>query len=91
MHEIWLWCRTVRHEPMEWQRQRLASRLLGYYNYFGITSNYDALVQLFRGVRQAWRYWLGRRSQRAKITWTEFSDLEQLFPLPKPRVVHSWV
>lgn len=91
LHEIWLWCRTVRHEPMEWQRERLASRLLGYYNYFGITSNYDALAKLFRGVRWAWRYWLGRRSQRAQITWERFSVLEQLFPLPKPRIVHSWV
>lgn len=91
LHEIWLWCRANRHETMQEQQQRLASRLLGYYNYFGITCNYEALEQLFRGVRQAWHYWLGRRSQRAHITWARFEVLEALFPLPKPRIVHSWV
>lgn len=91
LHEIWLWCRASRHEPIEWQRDRLGSRLNGYYNYFGITCNYEALEQLFRGVRRAWRYWLSRRSQQAKIPWEEFDALEQLFPLPTPRIIHSWV
>ena len=31
LREIWLWCKQHRHEPMEWQRERLASRLTGYY------------------------------------------------------------
>ena len=91
LHEIWLWCRANRHEPMQWQRDRLASRLLGYYNYFGITCNWEALDQLYRGVRHAWRYWLDRRSQRAKVTWERFAVLEQLFELPRPNIVHSWV
>lgn len=91
LHEIWLWCRANRHESMQWQRDRLASRLLGYYNYFGITCNWDALEQLFRGVRHAWRYWLDRRSHRAKINWERFTALEQVFPLPRPQIVHSWV
>jgi len=91
LHEIWLWCRANRHEPVQWQRDRLASRLLGYYNYFGITCNWDALVQLHRGVWRAWQYWLGRRSQRAKIPIERFTELEQVFPLPTPKIVHSWV
>lgn len=90
-HEIWEWCRKNRHEPMEWQQKRLASRLSGYYNYFGITCNYDALARLFHLVRVGWRYWLSRRSQRAKIQWSDFERLEELFPLPRPRIVHQWV
>lgn len=90
-HEIWLWCRLHRHEPLEWQRDRLRSRLLGYYNYFGITCNYHALTQLFRSVRMGWRYWLSRRSQRGKIAWVDFEWLEEQFPLPPPRIVHQWV
>lgn len=91
LHEIWLWCRQNRHEPIEYQQKRLASRLTGYYNYHGIICNYDALAKLFRGVRRAWRYWLSRRSQRAKLTWRTFDRLERLFPLPPPRIVHYWV
>ncbi len=91
LREIWLWCKQHRHEPMEWQRERLASRLTGYYNYFGILCNYPALDQLYRGVRTAWRYWLDRRSQRAKMSWERFEELEKVFPLPRPRIVHQWV
>lgn len=91
LHEIWLWCKKHRHEPMEWQRERLASRLSGYYNYFGIPCNHQALVQLYRGVQRAWRYWLDRRSQRAKVHWVRFGELEKIFPLPSPRIVHQWV
>lgn len=91
LHEIWLWCRQHMHEPMERQRDRLASRLSGYYNYFGIPCNHPALMQLYRGVQRAWRYWLNRRSQRAKMNWSRFGELEKLFPLPRPRIVHQWV
>lgn len=91
LHEIWLWCRQHMHEPMEWQRERLESRLTGYYNYFGIPSNHAALDQLYRGVQRAWRYWLDRRSQQAKVHWLRFAELEKRFPLPSPRIVHQWV
>ena len=91
LHEIWLWCKTHRHDPLRLQWERLTSRLLGYYNYFGITCNLEALEQLFRGVRLAWHYWLSRRSQRAHIPWEQFEELEQRLPLPRPRIVHSWV
>jgi RNA-directed DNA polymerase len=89
--EIWKWCKQNLHEPMEWQRERLASRLTGYYNYYGIPCNHQALDQIYRGVQAAWRYWLNRRSQRAKMHWKRFNDLAKFFPLPRPRIVHQWV
>lgn len=90
IREIWEWCRDNRHQPLELQRDRLASRLTGYYNYHGITSNYDAITLLYRETRRSWRYWLNRRSQRG-LTVERFLALEQLFQLPRPRIVHSWV
>jgi RNA-directed DNA polymerase len=91
LHEIWLWCKEHRHEPIEWQRERLASRLSGYYHYFGISCNHQSLDRVYRGVQEAWRYWLNRRSQRAKMHWERFTALAKLFPLPRPRIVHQWV
>lgn len=90
IREIWEWCRDNRHEPIKLQRDRLASRLTGYYNYHGITSNHDAITLLYRETRRSWRYWLNRRSQRG-LTVERFLALEQLFPLPRPRIVHDWV
>jgi hypothetical protein len=46
LHEIWLWCKEHRHEPIEWQRERLASRLSGYYNYFGISCDHQSLARV---------------------------------------------
>lgn len=88
--EIWEWCRNHRHDPMEDQQDRLKSRLTGYYNYHGITSNFEAIHVLYREVQKAWHYWLDRRSQRG-LTREGFLKLEQLFPLPPPRIIHSWV
>lgn len=90
-HEIWVWCRQNRHEPLGWQRKRLASRLLGYYNYYGIPCNAGALDALFRSVVQAWHYWLSRRSRRGTIRWDDFARIAERFPLPRPRIVHQWV
>lgn len=89
--EIWQWCRANRHEPVEWQRDRLRSRLNGYYNYHGVRCNFEALWQLYREVCKSWRYWLSRRSQRANIPWPRFREILQALPLPLPRIVHSWV
>lgn len=89
--EIWRWCAEHRHEPVKWQRDRLRSRLEGYYNYHGVRCNIDALTQLYRETCKSWRYWLSRRSQRAYITWERFHEILQAYPLPLPRIVHSWV
>lgn len=89
--EIWEWCRKHRHEPVEEQRDRLRSRLSGYYNYHGITCNFEALEQLYRETLKSWQYWLNRRSQHRQMPWTRFLELLQEYPLPLPRIVHYWV
>jgi RNA-directed DNA polymerase len=89
--EIWQWCRKNRHESVQWQRDRLRSRLTGYYNYHGVRCNIEALEQLYREVLKSWRYWLSRRSQRAHLTWERFREILQTFPLPLPRIVQGWV
>ncbi|MGZ8791189.1 MAG: hypothetical protein ACXW4P_23520, partial [Thermoanaerobaculia bacterium] len=70
---------------------RLRSRLSGYYNYHGITCNFEALDQLYRETLKSWQYWLNRRSQRGRMPWKRFLELLQAYPLPLPRIVHSWV
>jgi RNA-directed DNA polymerase len=91
LKEIWRWCRNHRHEPVKDQRDHLRSVLNGYYNYFGIRCNFDAIWGLYRRVRKSWEYWLNRRSQRGKMPWNRFFKLLQELPLPEPRIVHSWV
>ena len=51
--------------------------------------NMRALGQVFDRVEAIWRYWLDRRSQKARMTWERFKLLLSRLPLPKPAVVHS--
>lgn len=84
------WCRAHRHEPLRAQQQGLAQKLRGHYGYFGITSNYRALARFYRETRHVWRKWLSRRSHAGRVDWQRLLELEKLFPLPRPRIVHQY-
>ncbi|GJL90285.1 MAG: group II intron reverse transcriptase/maturase [Minwuia thermotolerans] len=86
---IWSWCSRVRHWRIQDQWKALRRKLSGHFAYYGITHNYAALDRFRETVLRAWRYWLGRRSQKGYITWKRFAALQQRYPLPKARIVHS--
>lgn len=84
------WCRSHRHEPIKKQHEMLVRKLRGHYAYYGIIGNFRALAWFLEAVRAAWRKWLGRRSQRASLTWKRFAVLSRsVYPLPEPRIIHS--
>lgn len=83
------WCRHHRHDPVATQHVDLSRKLRGHYAYFGITGNARALYRFLHEVERVWRYWLNRRSARAKMVWERFCGLLRRYPLPRARVVHS--
>lgn len=83
------WCRKARHLPVREQHKTLVAKVRGHYNYFGITGNSRALSRFLHEVKRAWRKWLHRRSNRARMTWERFRLLVGRYPLPLPRIVHS--
>jgi group II intron reverse transcriptase/maturase len=89
LKRIALWCRRARHVPIADQAKMLRRKLLGHYEYYGLTGNSDALSRFYKEVQRTWQKWLSRRSQRAYIHWAAFARLEAKYPLPRPRVVHS--
>lgn len=71
---IYQWCKDHRHAPVQWQHRQLCRKLLGHYNYYGITGNHDALERFHRRVEEAWYKWLARRSQshsQARLTFLD--------------------
>ena len=85
------WCRRHRHDPVQEQYLALKRKLIGHYNYFGVNGNSHALHQLRYRVTRAWRFWLDRRSQRARMKWKRFTELLRRFPLPAARIkVQIW-
>jgi group II intron reverse transcriptase/maturase len=86
------WCRRHRHDPVREQHAALCRRLNGHINYFGVSGNTRSTGALVRWTERAWRNWLGRRSQRARMSWARFKLLLKRYPLPRPTVrVHIWV
>jgi hypothetical protein len=85
------WCRSHRHDPVEEQHRTLTRKLRGHYNYFGVNGNSYALQTLLYWVKRAWRKWLDRRSQRARMTWKRFKELLRARPLPAAQIkVQIW-
>ncbi len=82
----WNWCKENRHDPIQEQHKTLVAKLRGYYQYFGVRSNYKAIEAAYEHTEKAWRYWLSRRSHKGKDL---FEFLQECFPLPKPRIVHN--
>jgi group II intron reverse transcriptase/maturase len=89
LRSIAAWCRCHRHQPVAVQHHDLCRKLLGHYAYYGITGNARALGRFLHQVERTWRYWLNRRSARAKMVWERFRRLLQRYPLPPVRIVHS--
>jgi RNA-directed DNA polymerase len=87
---FWQWCRDHRHDSLADQYRTLCAKLRGYYQYYGVRCNSACLDVVYYAVKRAWRYWLQRRGGR-QLGWEKFTELLTDYPLPRPRIVHSWV
>ncbi len=84
-----LWCRYNLHAGVPVHHRMLSAILRGHFGYYGIAGNCFAIGAFRQRVQRIWRYWLARRSQKAKMTWVRFNRLLQRYPLPPARIVHS--
>jgi RNA-directed DNA polymerase len=84
------WCQAHRHEEVGQQQKTLNAKLQGHYQYYGRPTNFLSLRQFYRGVRQAWRKWLNRRTRGRWLTWEIYIALLRRHPLLPPRITHSW-
>ncbi|MBW1715988.1 MAG: hypothetical protein JRJ77_09215 [Deltaproteobacteria bacterium] len=67
-------------EPIGEQYKVLCSKLRGFYQYYGVRSNYKALEVVFEYTQKAWRRWLSRRSHKGKVLFEEI--FERSIPYP---------
>jgi hypothetical protein len=79
------------HDSLADQHQWYASVLRGHYAYYGLPHNYRALAGFQQEVRRIWSGCLRRRSQRSRRAgWAWFDAITARYPLPAPRITHSW-
>ena len=77
------------HEPIAKTGQWLRSVVNGYYRYFGIPRNIEALCRFRVAVYWMWRTNLGRRSQNGRMPIRRYQPLAARW-LPLPRVCQPY-
>jgi RNA-directed DNA polymerase len=83
------WIKAQRHLPVRQLVEALNSRLRGHYNYYGVIGNHRGLHSFFHQASRLLKKWLGRRSQKSRMTWEKFSALLKRFPLEEPWITES--
>jgi len=83
------WLKAVRNQEKlkEWW-EALGQKLMGHYQYYGISGNSRGLQQTYRQTTKLVFKWINRRSQKKSCTWEQLTHYLERNPLPKPRIYH---
>lgn len=64
----------------------LNKKLIGLYNYYGISGNFKWLNNLYNFVIKVIKKWLSRRSQRGEISWSKLDGIIKYNPIIRPKI-----
>jgi len=84
------WCKENRCQPVRKQWETLKVKIIGHYAYYGISMNFRSIAEFYQRVQTVWLKWLNRRGHKGKRNWNSFADYLRSWPLPKPRIMHSY-
>lgn len=85
---LWDWCKNNRHMDLKQQHRMLCTKLRGHYQYFGVRCNMRSMEAVLYHARQAWKFWLNRRSSKKSLNWEKFQVMLEKMPLPTPMIIH---
>ena len=89
--EMNAWLKAIRNQvkTKEWWKI-LEAKLRGHFQYYGVSENYNGIARFCKFTIRTVRKWLNRRSQKRKMSWDRFTKYLEHYPLPKPKIVHSF-
>jgi len=87
---IKVWCKKNRQQPMREQWETLKAKIIGHYAYYGISMNIRSIAEFYERTKVLWLKWLNRRGHKGNRNWKSFNDYLKDWPLPKPRIMHSY-
>lgn len=70
--------------------QLIKSKLIGHYNYYGVSGNFASIHHYYRKVRSLTFKWLNRRSRKKSWNWKGFERYNSTYPLPKPKLTYAF-
>lgn len=85
------WLKAIRNQvkTKEWWKI-LKAKLRGHFQYYGVSENYNGIARFYKFTLRVVRKWMNRRSQKRKMSWDRFTKYLEHYPLPKPKIVHSF-
>ena len=86
VQEFKIWIKENRNLSLEKIMNTYKRKLIGHYNYYGITDNILALTRYTYETNKILFKWLNRRSQKKSYTFDEFNDMVKIFMLPTPKI-----
>jgi len=89
--EMNAWLKAIRNQvkTKEWWKILIA-KLRGHFQYYGVSENYAGITRFYKFTIRMVRKWMNRRSQKRKMSWVRFTEYLEHYPLPKPKIVHSF-
>jgi group II intron reverse transcriptase/maturase len=85
------WLKSVRNQTKtkEWWKT-LQAKLRGHIQYYGVSENFQHVKKFCKITVRLVKNWLNRRSQKKKMSWAKFNKYLKRYPLPQPRIAHSF-
>lgn len=80
------WMKENRIQPLKTIIPKVNKKLVGHYNYYGITDNSPMIAKYYQKVIQIMFKWLNRRSQKASYTWEGFNEMLKYYPLVRASI-----
>jgi len=89
--EMNAWLKAIRNQvkTKDWW-EILRAKLRGHFQYYGVSENYDGILRFYKFTIRMVRKWMNRRSQKRKMSWDNFTEYLEHYPLPKPKIVHRF-
>jgi group II intron reverse transcriptase/maturase len=80
------WLKSFMHGKPSDTIEALNRKLVGHYAYYGISGNYQGILNFYRFVKVALYKVLTRRSQRAYLSWARYQSLLRKHPIAEPKI-----
>jgi len=86
VQEYKMWIKKNRNGQLKNIMQTTNKKLIGHYNYFGITDNIQEIIRYEKCIEELLFKWLNRRSQKKSYNWEQFKHMLKVFDLPMPTI-----
>jgi len=83
------WLKTQRTNKLKDWWRKLASKLSGHYEYYGISGNFQGIRKFYLQTLKLTLKWINRRSQKRSMTLEQFYRYLEKYKLPKPSIRHK--